>query len=156
MKVIILFLSMLISFPCISQQDSLFTYWNDLAEEFLNRANVAKKFASSAEVSKFVDYAYINGINETHKRLNQKLTNRHFIDSLLIKRVESENEQLIRFLGRVIVQLENDKAFRSGEDFKNFRTLLMSAENRVVVKQKLYNDFCERTSRKELLYKKRS
>jgi len=155
MKVTLVCVSMLVSISSISQQDSLFIYWNDLAEQFLYRADVAKKFAAAAEASKFVDYAYINGINETNKRLNQKLTNQHFIDSLLIKEVTSENEQLIRFLGRVIVQLENDKTFSSTEEFKNFRTLLMSAENRIRAKQKMYNEFCQRSTRKDLFYKKK-
>ena len=155
MKVTLLFLSMLVSFASIGQQDSLFIYWNDLTGQFLDRADVAKKFAVAAESSKFVDYTYINGINETHKRLNQKLTGQHFIDSSLIKDVESENEQLIRFLGRVIVQLENDKTFRSTKEFKNFQTLLMSAENQILVKQKIYNEFCERNLRKDLFYKKK-
>jgi len=155
MKLSLLYISMLVSLMSISQQDSVSFYWNDLAKQFLYRADVAKKFAASAETSKLVDYTYINGINETHKRLNQKLTNHYFIDSSFIKDAESENEQLVRFLGRVIVQLENDKTFTSGEDFKKFRVLLTSAENQIFIKQKIYNEFCERTSRKDLFYKKK-
>jgi hypothetical protein len=156
MKVALLFATMLFSISSFCQQDSLFIYWNDLAEQFIQRAAVAKKFAGAAEASKFVDYIYINGITETCKKLNQRLTQRNFIDSLFINEVVSENEQLIRFLGRVIVQLENDKTFTSGEDFKKFRALLMSAENQIFIKQKIYNEFCERTSREDLFYKKRS
>ena len=151
----LLFVSLCVSFASISQQDSLSFYWNDLSEQFLYRADVAKKFAASVETSKLVDYTYINGINESPKRLNQKLANQHFIDSSFINDAASENEQLVRFLGRVIVQLENDKPFRNGADFKNFQTLLIAAENRISVKQKLYNEFCERTSRKDLRYKKK-
>lgn len=155
MKVISLFVTMLCSFSSISQKDSIFIYWNDLTEQFIYRADVAKKFAAAAEASKFVDYTYINGINESYKILNQKLANQHFIDSLLVKDVESENEQLIRFLGRVIVQLENDRVFRSKEEFRNYQTLLMGTENRIFVKQKLYNEFCERILRKDLFYNRK-
>jgi len=81
--------------------------------------------------------------------------NHYFIDSSFVNDAESENEQLVRFLGRVIVQLENDKTFTSGEDFKKFRVLLTSAENQIFIKQKIYNEFCERTSRKDLFYKKK-
>jgi len=67
MKLSLLYILILVSKVSIGQQDSLSFYWNDLAEQFLYRADVAKKFAASAETSKLVDYTYINGINETHK-----------------------------------------------------------------------------------------
>jgi hypothetical protein len=130
-------------------------YWKGLSEQFLYRAKIGASFGDIVKSSSLADSLYIEGINQVVKRLNQKLLGGQIFDGSLLKDVESQNDSLTMFLGRLLGQIAKDEDFRRNDEYRNVLSRLEGAEIRIHFHQKLFNGYCERTGREELRYKKR-
>lgn len=74
-------------------------------------------------------------------------------DSLSISRASEMNSKLTQALARTLASVENDKAFRSNNQFLELLMQLEGSENRIVVARRDYNDICKEYKRKDLLFK---
>jgi hypothetical protein len=136
------------------QQDSSALYWNDLSKQLAYRADLAKDFGNLAKGSGVGDSLFIDGINEVHGELSRLLSRSETIDSSFLADVINVNSRLIGFLGRLIVQLSSENDRRDNEAYRKFQVEFMNAENQIFAKQDRYNDFCQRTGRRDLFYKR--
>ena len=134
-------------------QDSLLSKaWINLTTHYKNRIQVADNFGTFALASKSVDTLSVNHLKEMSfsltKRLNESsVPSKAFIDSL-----KTENLLFIGALSRILVLLEDDRDFRMRNDFKSYQTSLMSAENKIAVARKKFNEACKTVKRDDIMY----
>ena len=159
MKVIRLFLFAALFYSCngASQPNeevkSLLNSWNKLGNQFLYRVQVLENFTSSIAKKESIDTVYLDSLKNLKLILKEKLGQTESFDSLFIRDIRAFNKRIIGFLPLRLNSMENDSLFISPKEFTDLQTSLESAENRIFVAQKQYNEVCYKINRKDLIYK---
>jgi len=129
------------------QDSSLLVSWNKLGNQFLNRVQVLENFASNIAKTRSIDTVYLDSLKNLKHTLKEKLSQTGSFDSLFIRDIKALNKRVSGFLSKLLNSIETT------EEFKDLQTSLESAENRISVSQKQYNEVCDKINRKDLLYK---
>jgi len=136
-----------------SQDSSLLNSWNKLSNQFLNRVQVFENFTSSIAKKKSIDTVYLDSLKNLKLILKEKLGQTESFDSLYIGEIKALNKRIIGFLPQLLFSKKNDSLSISPKEFTDLQTSLESAENRIFVAQKQYNEVCYKINRKDLVYK---
>lgn len=152
MKIALLIIFLSVTFVVNGQDSLLNKAWAKLTTQFKNRIQVADKFGTFALASKFVDTPSVNYLREMSHSLTKRLNEDAVLTRSSIDSIKTKNLLLIGALSRIIVSLDDDRDFRTSDDYKSYQTSLISAENRIAVARKEFNEVCKMKNRNDLIY----
>jgi hypothetical protein len=159
MKLIRLFLFAALFYSCNGasksneELKSLLKSWDKLSNQFLYRVQVFENFTSSIGKKKSIDIVYLDSLKNLKLILKEKLGQTQSFDSLYIRDIKALNKRIFGFLPLRLNSMENDSLSISPKEFTDLQTSLESAENRIFMAQKEYNEACYKINRKDLVYK---
>jgi hypothetical protein len=152
MKIVLLIIFLSTTFVVCGQDSLLNKAWTKLTTQFKNRIQVADKFGTFVLASKSVDTPTVSYLREMSISLTKKLNEAIIPSKASIDSIKAENLLFTRALSKILVLLEYDRDFRMRNDFKSYQTLLMSAENKIVVARKEFNEACKAVMRDDIMY----
>jgi len=134
------------------QDSTLNKYWINLTTQFKHRIQVADKFGTFVLASQAVDTTTVNHLRDMSLSLTRRLNEAIVPTKSSIDSIKVENLMFIGALSKILALLEDDRDVRLGNEFKNYQTSLMGAENRIAVAKSEFNEACKKAKRDDLIY----
>jgi LemA protein len=152
MKAILLAIAMSLALVSQGQDSLLEKSWLNLTSKFRYRAQVADDLADMIATKDPAVGGIVIQLRTVSFALRKKLDDFAVPTKEAVDSIRVHNNALLGTLSRLLASLEDDKEFRAQDNYKNIQTSIMSAENRIAVARKQFNEACKTVRREELSY----